>query len=78
MCFAYHDTTSVARIEWVGAAASISVGLVMILLWGVRGAAWAVPLYFGIQLIFAVFVVLSPSSEELEGGRFKVESHNNQ
>ena len=36
----------------VGAACSVAVGAPMILAFGVRGAAWAVPVYYGLQLLF--------------------------
>jgi len=40
----------------VGAAMSLAVGIPMIFCFGVAGAAWAVPIYYGCQLLFACLV----------------------
>ena len=41
----------------VGAAMSIAAGVPMIYFYGIQGAAWAVPIYYGCQLASAMFIV---------------------
>jgi O-antigen/teichoic acid export membrane protein len=42
--------------RFVGAATSLVVGIPMILCFGVAGAAWAVPIYYGCQLLITYLV----------------------
>jgi O-antigen/teichoic acid export membrane protein len=52
--YALHDTRGVAWVETAGAALSIAVALPMIHAFGLNGAAWSVPIYFGLQLLLAI------------------------
>ena len=54
VCYALHDTRGVFLIETGGAVFSVVVGVPMVMTYGVRGAAWAAPVYFGMQLLLAV------------------------
>lgn len=51
--YAWHDTKGVLFVEGAGALASILVGVPMVRAFGVSGAAWAVPVYFGVQFALA-------------------------
>jgi O-antigen/teichoic acid export membrane protein len=55
VCYALHDTRGVLLIETGGAVFSMAVGVPMVMAYGVRGAAWAAPLYFGLQLLLAAW-----------------------
>lgn len=52
--YALHDTRGVAWVETASAALSIAVALPMIYFFGLNGAAWSVPIYFGLQLLLAI------------------------
>lgn len=54
VCYAVHDTSGVLIIQAGGAIAGILVTVPMVLGFGVKGAAWSVPIYFGIQLCLAI------------------------
>lgn len=54
ICYALHDTRSVALVQTAGAMLSIVVGLPLIRAFGLEGAAWAVPVYFGLQLLLTM------------------------
>ena len=54
ICYALHDTRGVAWVQTAGAVLSIAVGLPMIASFGLQGAAWSVPIYFGLQLLVAI------------------------
>jgi O-antigen/teichoic acid export membrane protein len=54
VCYALHDTHGVLMIQVAGAALSVAIGIPMVLAFGLKGAAWAVPLYFGGQLALSV------------------------
>ena len=47
---AWHRTGYCLLVRCVGSIMSFAVGVPMILLWGIEGAAWAVPIYYGAQL----------------------------
>jgi O-antigen/teichoic acid export membrane protein len=53
VCYAYHDTRAVMFIQLAGAAAGILLGVGFVWKFGMPGAAFAVPFYFGLQLILA-------------------------
>jgi O-antigen/teichoic acid export membrane protein len=53
ICYAHHDTKSVLVIEASGALLSLGMLFPLISAYGVIGAAAAVPLYFGAQLVIA-------------------------
>jgi O-antigen/teichoic acid export membrane protein len=53
ICYAHHDTRSVLVIEASGALLSLGMLFPLISVYGVIGAAVAVPLYFGAQLVIA-------------------------
>lgn len=55
VCYALRDTRGVLLIEAGGAVLSVIVAVPMVLLFGIRGAAWAVPVYFGLQLCLAAW-----------------------
>jgi O-antigen/teichoic acid export membrane protein len=47
-----------------GAVLSVVVGLPLILVFGIDGAAWAVPVYFGLQVVACIAVIYSTSRSE--------------
>jgi len=49
-CYVYLDTKAVFYIEVLSLIANVGVLLVFMLYWGLSGAAYAVPCYFGFQL----------------------------
>ncbi|RMG87726.1 MAG: lipopolysaccharide biosynthesis protein [Chloroflexi bacterium] len=51
VCYAHHDTRGVVWAEAAGALFSLIASTPLIFLYGIAGAAWAVPVYFGIQLL---------------------------
>lgn len=53
VCYAHHDTSGVLRIQVSGAAFSVVVTVPLVYLYGIEGAGWAVPVYFGAQLLIA-------------------------
>jgi O-antigen/teichoic acid export membrane protein len=53
ICYALHDTRGVLLIQAGGAALSLTVTVPMVLAFGIQGAAWAAPIYFGLQLALA-------------------------
>jgi O-antigen/teichoic acid export membrane protein len=53
VCYAHHDTRGVLWVEAAGAVLSVAVAAPLIYFYGIEGAAWAVPLYFGGQLLAA-------------------------
>ena len=53
VCYAHHDTRGVLWVEAAGAALSVLIAALLIWRYGIEGAAWAVPLYFGAQLLIA-------------------------
>jgi len=53
VCYAHHDTKSVLVIEAVGAVLTLGLLFPLVSVFGVIGAAGAVPLYFGSQLVTA-------------------------
>lgn len=55
VCYAWHDTKGVLGVEVVGSAASVLIAVPMVWTYGITGAAWAVPMYFGVQMILAAF-----------------------
>lgn len=55
VCYAYHDTRGVLLVQATGAALSVAVALPMVARFGISGAAWAVPIYFGAQLALTVW-----------------------
>lgn len=50
VCYAHHDTRGVAAVQTAGALLSIAIAAPLVWRYGLEGAAWAVPLYFGAQL----------------------------
>jgi O-antigen/teichoic acid export membrane protein len=55
VCYALHDTRGVLLVEVGGAVLGVVIVIPMVLVSGVQGAAWAVPIYFGLQLGLAVW-----------------------
>jgi O-antigen/teichoic acid export membrane protein len=53
-CYAYKRTKAVLYIQISGAIASICIAIPLVYYWGLQGAAVAVPLYFGIQLLVSI------------------------
>jgi O-antigen/teichoic acid export membrane protein len=53
VCYAHHDTRGVLWVEASGAALSVVVAGPLVYTYGIAGAAWAVPVYFGAQLVIA-------------------------
>lgn len=70
ICFAYDATRSVLMSETAGALLALVIGFPLIYTFGLEGAAMAVPLYFGIQLVLSAYLarracrVLLPSHEQ--------------
>jgi O-antigen/teichoic acid export membrane protein len=56
VCYAYHDTKAVLWIEGTGALLAVVVTIPAILSFGIAGAAMAVPVYFGGQLMVAMML----------------------
>ncbi|MCX7902538.1 MAG: lipopolysaccharide biosynthesis protein [Burkholderiaceae bacterium] len=54
VCYALHDTRGVLLVQGAGAALSVVVALPMIHWFGLEGAAWAVPIYFGAQMVLTL------------------------
>jgi O-antigen/teichoic acid export membrane protein len=56
VCFAHDATKSVLLSEATGAVLSGVVGFPMIYFYGLEGAAMAVPVYFGMQLLLSAYL----------------------
>lgn len=56
ICYAYDATRSVLMSEAAGALLAVVIGFPLIYAFGLEGAAMAVPLYFGIQLLLSVYL----------------------
>lgn len=54
ICYALHDTRGVTLVQTAGAAVSIVVAAPMIQSFGIQGAAWSVPIYFGLQMLMTI------------------------
>ncbi|HXG28765.1 MAG TPA: oligosaccharide flippase family protein [Nevskiales bacterium] len=54
VCYAHHDTRGVAMVQATGALLSVTVAAPLVWRYGIAGAAWAVPLYFGAQLLITL------------------------
>ncbi len=50
VCYACHDTRGVVSVEAAGALANVAIAAPLVWLYGIEGAAWAVPVSFGVQL----------------------------
>lgn len=55
VCYAKNNTKWVLYIESISAVAGIGVSIPFIYFWGIMGAAIAVPIYMGIQLLYSVY-----------------------
>jgi O-antigen/teichoic acid export membrane protein len=58
VCYAKNDTRGVLLIQAAGAGLSVVVVVPLSYVYGIYGAAWAVPIYFGLQLALAVWRAL--------------------
>ncbi|MEK7762552.1 MAG: lipopolysaccharide biosynthesis protein [Nitrospirota bacterium] len=56
ICYAHDATRSVLATEAAGACFAVVVGFPLIYLFGLQGAAVAVPIYFGIQLFVSAYL----------------------
>lgn len=54
VCYAYHDTRGVLLVQAAGAALSVAIAAPLVWRHGIEGAAWAVPAYFGAQLLLTM------------------------
>jgi len=54
-CYAYKQTKWVLLIQGTGALTSIGIGLVLVFLYGLWGAAIAVPIYYGFQFLVSCY-----------------------
>ena len=54
VCYAHHDTHGVLGVQGAGAVLSVVIAAPLIWRYGLTGAAWAVPAYFGVQLVLTV------------------------
>jgi O-antigen/teichoic acid export membrane protein len=53
-----HERTDLCLVSrTVGAGTSLAAGIPMIYVYGLQGAAWAVPIYYGCQLAVAMFII---------------------
>lgn len=68
VCYAWHDTRGVLVIEVTAAVGSIVATVPMIIAFGLRGAAWCVPVYFGLRLIVAVVLARRAREAARVGG----------
>jgi len=73
ICYAHHDTKAVFVIETIGSVVSLIAAAYGLMQFGVAGAAYAVPVYFGTQLIAAK--ILARRAEGRRGGMRWVEEH---
>jgi O-antigen/teichoic acid export membrane protein len=55
-CYAYLRTSWITAVRWAGALCSIVVAIPLVAFYGLAGAAWAVPIYFGIELVTALWL----------------------
>jgi O-antigen/teichoic acid export membrane protein len=55
-CYAYKRTKAVLYIQTSGAIASICIAIPLVYYRGLQGAAVAIPLYFGTQLLFSIYM----------------------
>ncbi len=53
VCYAHNDTRGVLFVEATSAALSVVLAALLVDRYGIEGAAWAVPVYFGAQLLLA-------------------------
>ena len=74
ICYAYRRTRSVLAIEAIGAVASIVVAVPMIFAFGMRGAAWSVPVYFFIQLVVSAWAAERTVAHAPGGAEFALGS----
>lgn len=58
VCYAYKMTKLIVLIQGIGSISSFIIGLPLTYYYGIKGAAIAVPIYFGIQLVTAILVAL--------------------
>jgi O-antigen/teichoic acid export membrane protein len=56
ICYAYDATRSVLITETAGAFLAVAIGFPLIYSFGLRGAAMAVPVYFGILLVLSGYL----------------------
>jgi O-antigen/teichoic acid export membrane protein len=68
VCFAYDATKSVLLSEAAGAVLSVMVGFPMIYFYGLEGAAMAVPVYFGLQLLLSAYLAKKASDTPSSNG----------
>lgn len=54
VCYACHDTRGVLGVQLAGALLSIAIAAPLVWRYGIAGAAWAVPAYFGVQLLLTM------------------------
>ena len=54
LCFAYEKTNYVLIVRIVTAIATLGLAVPLIMQFGLAGAAWAVPGYFGVQMLAAM------------------------
>lgn len=67
VCYARYDTRGVLIIQSTGALLSVAIALPMVYAFGITGAASAVPVYFGLQLAFAIWRAVSVQRRETLG-----------
>jgi O-antigen/teichoic acid export membrane protein len=54
VCYACHDTRGVLGVQTAGAILSVALAAPLVWRFGIEGAAWAVPAYFGAQMLLTV------------------------
>lgn len=73
VCYAHHDTKAVFVMETMGSVVSLIAAVYGLMVFGVAGAAYAVPVYFGTQLIAAK--ILARRAEDKRGATLWVGEH---
>ena len=58
ICYAHKNTKAVLAIEAIGSAAALIVTIAALKHFGMAGAAYAVPMYFSLQLVAAMLLAL--------------------
>lgn len=71
VCYAFEKTRYVLYIQGMGAVATIVVTFFAVHQWGLFGAAVAVPIYFGIQLVASIVFAVTIERKSVELARLQ-------
>jgi O-antigen/teichoic acid export membrane protein len=64
VCYAYGFTGRILAVRSIAAVSGLLIAYYGIVLWGMPGAAIAVPIYFGLQMVMNMIVAGASSSEQ--------------